>query len=209
MFWDVEYTSGLFVMYALFLFLYHYRASEKFNTIFFIYVIAMMFTEIGFLHDFEKYIVITTFLFIISQMCFLWLLRPILKVNIKSFSTHNLAEFVIGFIGISYVVGYIYYLIFPLVPDLPLFLSSTIAYLITVIICLGVPFFNKHPDNAMLWGIGGGIIAEMSCAFIYEYVSDHRAYLVMAHIFGAFFKIVFATYILRIKDIKETESDYN
>ena len=209
LFVDVEYTSGLFVLYALFLFMYHYTATNTFNGVFLLYLLTMMVSEVGFLYDFEKYINPLSIVYIIGQLCFIWLLRPMLRVNFKNFSTHNLTELIIGFIGVSYIIGYILYLIFPLIPDLTLFVPSVIAFIIIVALCIGVPFFNKHPDNIMLWGLGGALIAEMSSAFIYEYVSDHRSFIVMAHIFGAFLKILFATYIVRMKDIKETESDYN
>jgi hypothetical protein len=208
-FFDVKYTLVLFVMYMLFLLLYHYKATEKFNIVLLIYLAAMLVAEVLFLYDFEKYINVLSFAQLIGQMCFFWLLRSILKVNFKNFSIHNLIELIIGFIGISYIVGYLLYLIFPLIPDLTLFLPSVIVFFIMVIICMGIPFFNKHPDNIMLWGIGGGLIAEMSCAFIYEYISDHKAYLVMAHLFGAFIKIIFTMYLIRIKNIKKTEQNYN
>lgn len=208
-FFDIEYTSIFFVIYMLFLFLYHYKATEKFNVVLLIYLTTMLIAEVLFLYDFEKYINLLSFSQLIGQMCFFWLIRPILKLNFKDFSTHNLAELIIGFLGISYIVGYLLYLIFPLIPDLTLFLPSVIVFFIMVIICIGIPFFNKHPHNIMLWGIGGGLIGEMSCAFIYEYMSDHKAYLVMAHLFGAFIKIIFTMYLIRIKNIKKTEQDYN
>jgi len=208
-FFDVEYTSILFVIYMLFLFLYHYKATEKFNIVLLIYLITMLIAEVLFLYDFEKYINVLSFSQLVGQMCFFWLIRSILKVNFKNYSTHNLIELVVGFIGISYIVGYLLYLIFPLIPDLTLFLPSVIVFFIMVIICIGIPFFNKHPHNIMLWGIGGGLLGEMSCGFIYEYMSDHGAYLVMAHLFGAFIKIIFTMYLIRIKNIKATENEYN
>lgn len=167
-----------------------------------------MFSEIGFLIDFEKYLTILSLFHIISQICFLWLLKPVITIRLKNFSTHNLTELIIGFVGISYILGYVLYLIFPLIPDLTLFVPSAILLMFAIIVCIGVPFFNRHPDNIMLWGIGGGLIAEMVCAFTYQYVSDHRAYLVMAHIFGAFLKIVFALYLTRIHNIKDVAEDY-
>lgn len=209
MFFDVEHTFIYFVLFAIFLFLYHYRATEKFNIIFLIYLVALMVSEVGFLYNFKTYINIVALAYIIGQMCFLWLLKPVLKIKFKNFSTHNLTELIIGFLGISYILGYVLYLIFPLIPDLTLFFPSIIAYLIVTIVCIGVPFFNKHPDNIILWGIGGGMIAEMTCAFIYEYIQDHRAYIVLAHIFGAFLKILFAIYIVRMREIKQSEKDYN
>lgn len=208
MFFDVEYTLVFFPLFALFLFLYHYAATEVFSVAFLIFVVATMLSEIGFLYDFETYINIISPLHIISQMCFLWLLKPVLKVDIKKFSTHNLTELIVGFLGISYVIGYLLYLIFPLIPDLTLFAPSVIAFLLIIIVCIGVPYFNKHPDNIILWGIGGGLIAEMTSAFIYEYVSDLRIFLVMAHIFGAFLKIIFAIYLTRINEIKDFDEDY-
>jgi hypothetical protein len=106
------------------------------------------------------------------------------------------------------VIGYLLYLIFPLIPDLTLFAPSVIAFLLIIIVCIGIPYFNKHPDNIILWGIGGGLIAEMTSAFIYEYVSDLRIFLVLAHIVGAFLKIIFAIYLTRIHEIKDFDEDY-
>lgn len=208
-FFDIENTLLVFVTYMLLLFLYHYKGTDGFNVVFLVYLVAMFLAEVLFLYDFEKYINILSFVQLVGQMCFFWLIRPVLIVNFKNFSTHNLIELIVGFIGISSIVGYLLYLIFPLIPDLTLFLPSVIVFFIMVIICIGIPFFNKHPDNIMLWGIGGGLIGEMSCGFIYEYISDHKAYLVMAHIFGAFIKIIFTIYLVRMKYIKRTESDYN
>jgi len=207
MFFSVQYTLAFFPLYAIFLFLYHYKTTGKFVFPFFAYLIMAMCYEVLFLFDYENYINEISFLHITSQLLFFYLLKPILKINVKKFSTHNLTELVIGFLGISYVMGYVLYLIFPLIPDLTLFIPSVISFLFIIVACIGIPLFNKHPDNIMLWGIGGGVIAEMVCAFTYQYVSDHRAYIVMAHIFGAFLKIVFAIYLTRIDTIKDFKED--
>lgn len=208
MFFGVAYTAIFFVLFALFLFLYHYKATGKFNVFFLVYLVALMISEVGFLYDFEAYINVIAFTYIVSQMCFLWLLKPVLKIKWRNFSTHNLTELIVGFLGVSYIIGYLLYIIFPLIPDLTLFLPSIIAYLIITTLCIGIPFFNKHPDNIILWGIGGGMVAEMTCAFIFEYVSDYRIYIVMAHIFGAFLKIIFAIYLTRILEIKNSEKEF-
>ncbi len=167
-----------------------------------------MLFELLFLYDFEKYVNIVSVLHITSQLCFLWLLKPILKVDIKKFSTHNLTELIIGTLGFSYVVGYLMYLIFPLIPDLTLFIPSVISFILLTILCLRYPFFNRHPDNILLWGIGGGMIAEMMCAFIFQYVSDLRVFIVMAHVFGAFLKIVFVIYLIRLKEADTLDEEY-
>ncbi|WP_299216399.1 hypothetical protein [uncultured Dokdonia sp.] len=169
----------------------------------------MTFAEIGFMLGFSENINVLSFLNLVSQICFLILLKPIVKVKLKSFSNHNLTELIISFLGLSYILGYVLYLVFPLIPDFTLFFPSLIAFFITIILCTGIPFFNKHPDNIMLWGVGIGLIAEMCCSFIFEYVSDHRAYIVMSHIFGAFLEIVFAIYLTRIESIIEfDDSNY-
>lgn len=208
MFFDVEHTLVFFPLYALFLFLYHYKATRKFVMPFLLYLLFAMCYEVLFLYDYKNYINVISLLHITSQLFFLWLLKPIIKIDMKNFSTHNITELVIGFLGISYVIGYVLYLIFPLVSDLTLFIPSVISFLLITTVCIALPLFNKHPDNIMLWGVGGGLIAEMVCAFTYEYVSDHRAYIVMAHIFGAFAKIVFAIYLTRIDEVKDFDEDY-
>ncbi len=207
-FFDVEYTFVFFPLYALFLFLYHYAATGIFSKMLLVYLVTAMSFEILFLYDFEKYVNVISVLHITSQLCFLWLLKPILKVDIKKFSTHNLTELIIGTLGISYIVGYLMYLIFPLIPDLTLFIPSVISFLFLTVLCLRYPFFNRHPDNILLWGIGGGMIAEMMCAFIHQYVSDLRVFIVMAHVFGAFLKIVFVIYLIRLRKMKTLNEDY-
>ncbi len=168
-----------------------------------------MLAEVGFLYDYETYMMPVTVAYLGSQLCFLWLLKPMLHIKIKNFSTHNLLELIIGFVGISFILVYVLYLLFPLIPNLALFLPSTIAFICIVLVTFGIPFFNKHPDNSMLWGIGGAIIGEMLFGFVFQYISDDRLFIVIAHVFGTFFRILFATYLVRIKDIKETENEYN
>ncbi|WP_299678885.1 hypothetical protein [uncultured Dokdonia sp.] len=208
LFFDIEYTFVFFPMFALFLFLYHYNATGIFSKVLLAFLVTAMLSEMIFLYDFDKYINIVSALHITSQLCFLWLLKPILKVDIKEFSTHNLIELIIGTLGISYVVGYLLYLIFPLIPDLTLFVPSVISFLIITILCVRYPFFNIHPDNILLWGIGGGMIAEMTCAFIYQYISDLRVFIVMAHMFGAFLKIIFVIYLIRARNMKTFDKDH-
>ncbi|WP_143337110.1 hypothetical protein [Dokdonia pacifica] len=189
--------------------LYDYKSTRRFNGVYFVFLTILMMAEVGFLYDYEKYIVPVTFAYLGSQLCFLWLLKPMLGIKIKNFSTHNLPELIIGFVGISFIIVYVLYLIFPLIPSVALFLPSSIAFILIVLLIFGIPFFNKHPDNIMLWGIGGGIIGEMLFGFVYQYISDDRLFIVIAHTFGVFFRILFATYLVRMKSIKETENEYN
>ena len=207
MVFDIEYTFIGYPLFTFFLFLYHYKATEKFNVYFLIYLVSLMFAEIGFMVGFSENINLLSFLNIVSQITFLILLKPIVKVEFKSFSGHNLTESIISFLGLSYILGYVLYLVFPLIPDFTLFFPSLLAFFITVVLCTGIPFFNKHPDNLMLWGIGTALVAEMCCSFIFEYISDHRAYIVMSHIFGAFLEILFAIYLTRIDDIASFDND--
>lgn len=206
---DVKYTFALFLINWVLFIVYDYKATEKFSWIYFIFLALLMIAEIGFLYDYEAYIIPITFAYLGGQLCFLWLLKPMLNLKISNFSTHNLLELIIGFIGISFIVLYVLYLLFPLIPNVALFLPSTIAFICTVLLTFGIPFFNKHPDNIILWGIGGGIIGEMLFGFVYQYISDYKLFIALAFVFGTFFRVLFATYLVRIKDIKATESEYN
>lgn len=208
-FFDIEYTFVLFLINLVLFTVYDYKATGRFNSIYFGFLTLLMIAEIGFLYDYETYIVPVTFTYLVSQLCFLWLLKPMLDIKIKNFSTHNLLELIIGFVGISFIIVYVLYLIFPLIPNVALFLPSTIAFICIVLLIFGIPFFNKHPDNILLWGIGGGIIGEMLFGFVYQYISDYRLFIVLAFVFGTFFRVLFATYLVRIKDIKATENEYN
>lgn len=208
-FFNIEYTFVFFLCNLVLFSVYDYKATGVFNGVYFVFLTALMLSEMGFLYDYETYIVPISFLYIGSQLCFLWLLRPMLKINIRNFSTHNLLELSIGFVGISYVLAYVLYLIFPLIPNVALFLPSTLTFILIIVLVFGIPFFNKHPDNILLWGIGAGLIIEMVFGFVYHYISDHRVFIVIAHTFGSFFRILFAMYLVRMKHIIKTERDYN
>lgn len=199
----------LFPVFVFILFLYHYKRSEKFSILFLAYLVSAMLSEIGFIYDFMKYINWVSLFNITAQILLILLLKPLLKFKIRDFSTHNLVEVVIGFIGISYVLGYILYMIFPLIPDLTLFIPSVISFLFIVAICIAIPLFNKHPRNIFLWGVGGGIILEMLCAFIYEFLNNNKGLIIASFIFALFVKIVLAIYLTKIDSVVASiDEDY-
>ncbi len=194
-------TFILFPIFVFTLFLYHYKRSQKFSALFLAYLVSAMLSEIGFIYDFVKYINWVSLFNITAQILLILLLKPLLKFKIKDFSTHNIVEVIIGFLGISYVLGYILYMIFPLIPDLTLFIPSVISFLFIVAICIAIPLFNKHPRNIFLWGVGGGLLLEMLSAFIYEFLNNDKGLIIASFTFALFLKIVLAIYLTKIDQV--------
>ena len=207
-FLDSIQTLVLFPLYVFSLFFYYYRKTGEFNTLFLVYLVFSMLGEIGFVLDFSQYMNYVFFSTMIAQMSIIIMLKPMFKkIRTKDFSKHNLAEFVIGFIGINYIIGYVFYSIFPLIPDLTLFVPAIFSFIVLAGICIAIPFFNKHPKSILLWGVGGGLIAEVCSAFIYEYLSGAHIFLVMAYIFGLFLKFTLALFLMKLDGIVNSDAD--
>jgi len=201
---DSVYTFILFPIYAFSVFLYYYKQTKKFNWIFLLYLVSTMLSEIGFIYDFTTYLNTVLLLTLVVYISMIILLKPVLKIKFRDFETHNLTELIIGFIGISCVLGFALYQIFPLIPDLSVFVPVLAAFLIVNVVCIGIPFFNKHPKAILLWGVGGGLIAEVCSAFIYEYLSDARIFLIMSYIFTLFLKFTLALFLTKLDDIAKS-----
>jgi len=198
----------LFPFYVFFLFFFYFKKTKNFKKLFLVHLVLSMLGEIGFMLDFSKYMNFVLFINMIAQMCLIIMLRPVLKkIKIKDFGTHNLTELIIGFLGVNYIIGYVLYNVFPLIPDLTLFVPAIFSFIVVTVVCIGIPFFNKHPKAILLWGIGGGIVAEITSAFIYEYLSDARIFLVMSYIFALFVKFTLATFLIEIDDIQRFEEE--
>ncbi len=204
-FFDPVYAFLIFPIYSFFLFFYYYKRTKKFNWFLFFYLGLVMLSEIGFVYDFTTYFDVVLLISSMAHICMIVLLKPALKIKIKNFETHNLIELIVGFIGITTLLFYGIYIVFSLVSDVTFFVLSLISFFILCSILIGVPLFNKHPKSIVLWGIGSGLIAEMVCAFIYEFLMDARIFLVMAYIFSIFMKSTLIYFLTIIDEVVNTD----
>ncbi|WP_396596024.1 hypothetical protein [Dokdonia sp. R86516] len=204
-FWDITLSFYLYPIFSLCLFLYEYKANNKFNVLFFVFLISTNITEILFLFDFQTYVTIASIFSGVSSICLLLLLRPVLKRRSKVFSRHYVLELIIGFLGFGFVLGYLIYSVAPLVPDLSIFIISVIIFIITIGAYFLTPSYNKHTGNISLFGIGGAYMGEMVFAFIYKYIYTEIGFLLVGAIMTIYLKVVLATFLTKI----DTIADYD
>ncbi len=202
-FWDIFYSFYLYPIFSLSLFMYEYKETNKFNIVFFLFLLSTNITEILFLFDYDTYVVIASLFSVISSICLLLLLKPVLKKRSKVFSQHYILELIIGFLGFGFVLGYLIYSIAPVVPDLSIFIISTIIFIITIGAYFITPSYNKHTGNISLFAIGGAYMGEMVFAFIYKYIYQEIGFLLVGGIFTIYLKVVLATYLTKIDAISD------
>ncbi|AEE18417.1 hypothetical protein JM84_1245 [Dokdonia sp. Hel_I_63] len=183
--------------------MYEYKETNKFNIVFFLFLLSTNITEILFLFDYDTYVVIASLFSVISSICLLLLLKPVLKKRSKVFSQHYILELIIGFLGFGFVLGYLIYSIAPVVPDLSIFIISTIIFIITIGAYFITPSYNKHTGNISLFAIGGAYMGEMVFAFIYKYIYQEIGFLLVGGIFTIYLKVVLATYLTKIDAISD------
>ncbi|WP_041295595.1 MULTISPECIES: hypothetical protein [unclassified Dokdonia] len=202
-FWNIFYSFYLYPIFSLSLFMYEYKETNKFNIVFFLFLLSTNITEILFLFDYDTYVVIASLFSVISSICLLLLLKPVLKKRSKVFSQHYILELIIGFLGFGFVLGYLIYSIAPVVPDLSIFIISTIIFIITIGAYFITPSYNKHTGNISLFAIGGAYMGEMVFAFIYKYIYQEIGFLLVGGIFTIYLKVVLATYLTKIDAISD------
>lgn len=204
-FMDIFYSFYLYPIFSLSLFMYEYKETNKFNVVFFLFLLSTNITEILFLFDYETYVIIASLFSVVSSVCLLLLLKPVLKRRSKVFSQHYILELIIGFLGFGFVLGYLIYSVAPLVPDLSIFMISTIVFIITIGAYFLTPSYNKHTGNISLFGIGGAYMGEMVFAFIYKYIYSEISFLLVGAIMTIYLKVVLATFLTKI----DTIADYD
>lgn len=206
--WEPLYSFVLFPVYAFFLFYYLYRATERFSKVFLLFLLSTMVMEVVFLYDYSSYASLVSMLSVASCIFLLLLMKPVIISGSRVFSRHYMVEFIVGFIGVGFVMGYLAYFILPLISDLTIFLPAFIGVLLTASILYSIPLFNKHPANLLLTGVASAILVEMIFAFIYKYIVDLEFFMILAIFFASFFKVIFAMYITRIDGVKNIDENY-
>ncbi len=204
---DVTISFALFPVFAFFLFLYLFKATNSVNGIFLSFLLLTMLSEILFLIDYQKYVNYATLFSGLSNVLMLLLIRPAIPKEYSTFSKHNIIELIIGFIGVGVGLGYLIYSLIPLVPNIFIFMVGLLSFLVAAATCFTIPNINRHPDNSLLWGIGGAYIAEMSFAFVHQFISNDILFLLASIFMGCFVKIVLATYLARIEPIKKYDNN--
>lgn len=202
---DVVSAFPLFLVFAIFLFLFVFKATGKFNIFLLVFLSMTMLSEMTFLYDTNRYMSITTVLSVIACASLLFLIKPVIKKRTKAFSKHNLIELIIGFVGVGSVMGYLVYAVIPLVPNISVFIVSLITSTATIMVCFILPNYNKHTDNVALFFIGGSYMAELAFAFIYAYINKELAFLIISIFMGSFLKIVLCSYLIKISRVTDAD----
>ncbi|TVZ53260.1 hypothetical protein [Dokdonia sp. Hel_I_53] len=181
--------------------LYYYKATGKLNILLFIMLFFAMVAEVLFQYNYYKFIEIVSISALILFICMIYLLKPIIHFNSRSFAKHNLTELTIGFLIVAGLLMYCLYVIIPSIPNLFLFLPAVIGFVTVLVILYGVPQFNNNPSNLLLTGVASALLVEMLVAFAYEFILDLDFFLVVAILFGAAAKIFFTMFLIRMKDV--------
>lgn len=188
--------------------LFHTQSTGRFSIWVLLYFLFNMFAEVGFIYDFVTYYEITVASSFISEVILILMLRPLLRFNLKGLGTHNIAELIIGFLGITTLVVFMLYIIIPRLPNAVLFVPTIFSFSILVFVCFSIPLFNRHPNNIYLWGVAIGFIGELLMAFVYEYIERESIFMVFAFILGNFYKLVLINYFVLINNGLEVGDDY-
>ncbi len=201
--WGVKIAFPLFLLGALILYIYVKKASGKHNIYFLLFLLTSMISEVLFLYDFTSHQSWITLGSVLSNIALLFLMKPIINKRNRSFSKHNIIELIVGFIGIGYSIGFIALRVVPYMPEISLFILATISFSITVSVCFLIPNFHLHPDNSLLFIIGGAYVAEMCFGFIYLFLYPEIVILLISVLAGSAVKIVLAKYLTRFEVIEK------
>jgi len=180
------YSFLLYPVFAVLLFLYYYRASGKFSIALLGFLIATMVSEILFQHDFQSNVHIVSFSMLVACVLMVYLVKPILRFEFKNFARHSIAEISIGVLSITFIVGYLSYVILPSISDLTFFVPSFVVLLATSAVFFAIPLFNRHPANVYLTGVAGALLTEMIFAFLNEFMLQLDFFMVASIFFGVF-----------------------
>lgn len=203
----VQSAYPLFLLGAILLYIYVRQANGRNNIFFLLFLLTSMFSEVLFLQDFASYQSWITLASVLSNIALLCLMKPIIDKRNKSFSKHNIIELIVGFIGIGYAIGFIALKVVPFVPEISLFIIATLSFSITLIVCFLIPSFHLHPDNGLLFIVGGTYVAEMGFGFMYLFLYKEMVILLISILTGSAVKIILAYYLTRVRII-EKEGTY-
>lgn len=206
--YGLDSSFWLFPIFAVLTQFYHYKATGTFDFIFLIFLLSSMLSELLFLYDYENHINLTAFISVISSAAIVLLLRPVINFNFKRFSFYNITEIVIGFVGASYVVGFILLSVLPNLSDLTLFIPSFVAFVFSSVLCFAIPYFNRHTDNIFVFGVGFAYLLEMCAAFSFQFLLEKEIFLIIAIVMGVSYKILLAIYLSKMKFIINTSGTY-
>lgn len=207
---SINHSFGYYIQPFFYLTFYwfYYKALNKHNLVFAVFLFSAYLGEIFLLTDVDKYfdIVLVTFLIAVTAMLYTFI--PILKIRPRKITKEMVLQPIIGVVFCVYTVMYLMSMYYNTVPNKFLFVFGGIFLLIFTLVCFLIPLRNRYPSNVYLYLIGGGLLIESILSFVYTYSMPMPIIATGVKIAICVHKTFVAIYFVKKEKIR-TDVDYD
>lgn len=193
---------------ALLIYAFYYFNSHRHNLYFIIYLSCELINETFFLINFERYFSLVLGGYVLATFTMIYHLWPVFKKVGFTLDRDALFKTILGLTGILYAFWELTLLVFDNLPDNVIFFPALAALISWIFFCSIIPIRNRHPDNFLLYLMGGSMAVMAPTMFIYTFLWSYVPVLILCLLSMMLLKICMVWYLIKLDDILNSKESY-
>ena len=193
---------------VLLIYWFYYVNVRSHNYYLVFYFACELLNEVFFLLDFQYYFELVLLCYTLATISMIYHLWPLfVKASLK-FNFDIVIGPLLGILGMLVIFWELLMLILDRIPNYTILFIGLSALLSWIFFCTVLPLKNRHPQNSLLYLMGGLMAIMAPTMFIYTYLWDHILILALCMMSMLTLKWVIAIFLIRRDQILETSNDF-
>ncbi|MAW94622.1 MULTISPECIES: hypothetical protein [unclassified Leeuwenhoekiella] len=193
---------------VLLIYWFYYVNVRSHNYYLVFYFACELLNEVFFLFDFQYYFELVLLCYTLATISMIYHLWPLFVKASLRLNFDIVIGPLLGILGMLVIFWELLLLVFEKIPNYTVFFVGLSALLSWVFFCTVLPLKNRHPQNSLLYLMGGLMAIMAPTMFIYTYLWDHNLILALCMMSMLTLKWVIATFLIRRDQILETCDDF-
>ncbi|PHR95932.1 MAG: hypothetical protein COA80_09660 [Leeuwenhoekiella sp.] len=193
---------------ALLIYWFYYINVRKHNFYLIFFFACELLNEVFFLFDFHYYFELVLLCYTLATSTMIYHLWPLFAKASLEFNFDILIGPLLGILGMLVIFWELLMLVFEKIPNYTVFFIGLSALLSWIFFCTVLPLKNRHPQNSLLYLMGGLMAIMAPTMFIYTYLWDHILILALCMMTMLTLKWVIAIFLIRRDQILETSDEF-
>lgn len=207
-YFDVKHSVYIRPICVFLIYKFYVVNTKKHNFFLLFYLLCELINEIFFLIDFRAYFEVVMISYILATFTMIYHLWSVFKCAEIKVKRGDLFRPVLGLLAVLYIF---WELTLILINDLPnnfVFFLALAALLCWIFFCSLTPVKNKHPDNFILYIMGGSMGVMAPTMFIYTFLWQSKPILILCLFSMLLLKLSLVWYMIKVDEILASENAY-
>ncbi|WP_442845916.1 hypothetical protein [Leeuwenhoekiella sp. H156] len=193
---------------VILIYLFYFLNIHKHNYFLLLFFGCELINEVFFLIDFKYYFELVLSCYTLATLTMIYHLWPLMRNASLKFELDILLGPLLGVLGMLLIFWELLVMIFEKIPNYTVFFIGFAALLSWIFFCTIIPIKNRHPQNSLLFIMGGSMAIMAPTMFIHTFLWDHILILTLSMMSMLILKWVIAVFLIRKDQILSTSDDF-